>query len=143
VGAALVVGVVGLAGLTACSSGHPSQSSSPSSSPSLYDRWSKPLSQKQDAIHTSCLQMISQECVNDINQLMSMMKDIRVDIGKASASGKFTRLLAAIDQVDKDYKLFTDSGCDTGNINYNCNVLAASTIVRHVVTVNDDLAFTD
>jgi hypothetical protein len=31
----------------------------------------------------------------------------------------------------------------TGNINSNGNVLASSTIVRHVVTVNSNLASTD
>jgi hypothetical protein len=138
VGGALAV--VALAALAACSSSG-SAGGGQASTPTLYDKYSKPLTQKQDAIHTACVQMISQECVNDIEQLKSMMNDIRVDVGKAS--GKFTRLLASIDQVDKDYQLFKDKNCGTGNINYNCNVLAASTIVRDSVTVNGNLASTD
>jgi hypothetical protein len=138
VGGALAA--VALAALAACSS---SGGGGQASTPTLYDKYGKPLTQRQDEIHTACLQMISQECVNDIEQLKSMMNDIRVDVGKASASGKFTRLLASIDQVDKDYQLFKDKNCGTGNINYNCNVLAASTIVRDAVTVNGNLASTD
>jgi hypothetical protein len=138
-GAVLAAGVMALVGLTGCSSG--SSGGGTSSTPTLYDKYSKPLTDQQNAIHTDCMQ-ITPNCVGDLDQLMSTMNSIRADVAKASASGKFTKLLAALDQVDKDHKLFSDN-CGTGNVNYNCAVLAASTIVRDSVNVNSNLASTD
>jgi hypothetical protein len=139
-GAVLAAGVVALAGLTGCSSGSAGGGGA-TSTPTLYDKYSKTLTDQQNAIHTDCMQ-ITPACVSDLDQLMSTMNSIRADAAKASASGKFTKLLAALDQVDKDRKLFSDN-CGTGNVNYNCSVLAASTIVRDSVNVNNNLASTD
>jgi hypothetical protein len=130
----LVASLVSLAGLTGCSS---SSDADDGLSP-LWDKWEQTLDDQMSATNQVCASAISVDCVNNIEAVMVVLRDIRRDIAKASASAQYTDLEAALDQADKDHQTFTDENCATGGA-IGCPILVAD-ISQDVTRILNELA---